>query len=274
MTWPNAYSSFANDGLKVDPVFVLRVEDRDGNILLENTPDPERAITAQSARLVTQILEANVRAGTGTRARLPEQTAAGKTGTAQDFNDAWFVGYTPYLATAVWIGNPDEQIEMRNVDRGVLGFGNVFGGSIPAMVWAHFNTAYHLDLAPIPFEIPDGTRAGIRIRTDQEEDNYNDVIESFCGSEEAEIDTDEDGVVDFCEIEEFEFDEGIAECPILYESVDADDDGRTDGCVPPTTTTTTTTTTSVPGATTTTTVPNGSTTTTTSTTSTTSQPEP
>lgn len=270
----NAYATFANDGLKVEPVFILRVEDRDGNILLENRPNPERAISAQSARLVTQILEANVRAGTGTRARLPEQAAAGKTGTAQDFKDAWFVGYTPYLATAVWIGNPDEQIEMRNVDRGSLGFGTVFGGSIPALVWGQFNAAYHTDLAPIPFDIPAGTRDGIRIRTDQEEDDYNEVIESFCGTEEAEIDSDEDGVADSCEIEEFEFDEGIADCPIFYEAVDEDDNGYTDGCVPPSTTTTTTTTTTVPGATTTTTVPNGSTTTTTSTTPITTTTEP
>lgn len=264
-----AYATFANDGLQVDPIFILRVEDRDGTILLENTPDPERAISAQSARLVTQILEANVRAGTGTRARLPEQTAAGKTGTAQDFNDAWFVGYTPHLATAIWIGNPDEQIEMRNVDRGPLGFGSVTGGSIPAMVWGQFNTAYHADLAPIPFEPPDGTRGGIRIRTDQEEDDYNEVVESLCGTEEAEVDTDEDGTADHCEEDEFEFDEGIGECPILYEPVDADDNGRIDGCLAPTTTTTTTTTTTVPGATTTTTVPSGSTTTTTTTTTTT-----
>ena len=67
--------------------------------------------------------------------RLENQVAAGKTGTAQDFSDAWFVGYTPYLATAVWMGNPDEQIPMTGVDRGAMGRGNVFGGSLPAMIW-------------------------------------------------------------------------------------------------------------------------------------------
>lgn len=245
-----AYATFANDGLQVDPIFITRVEDRQGNVILENVPQPERAISVQSARLVTSVLEANVRGGTGTRARLPEQVAAGKTGTAQDFSDAWFVGYTPHLATAVWMGNPDEQVPMTRVDRGLLGVGSVTGGSLPALIWGAFNSAYHESLEPISFTAPEYTREGGRIWTDQEEDNYNDLIESFCGpgSEDAEVDIDEDGVTDYCdpELSEFEFDPGVGECPTLYEPIDSDDDGEFEGCTPPTTTTTTTTTTTVP----------------------------
>ncbi len=245
-----AYATFANDGLQVDPIFITRVEDRQGNVILENVPKPERAISAQSARLVTSVLEANVRSGTGTRARLPEQVAAGKTGTAQDFSDAWFVGYTPRLATAVWMGNPDEQVPMTSVDRGLLGVGSVTGGSLPALIWGAFNSAYHESLEPISFTAPEYTRKGGRIWTDQEEDNYNDLIESFCGpgSEDAEVDIDEDGVTDYCdpELSEFEFDPGVGGCPTLYEPIDSDDDGEFEGCTPPTTTTTTTTTTTVP----------------------------
>ena len=240
-----AYATFANDGLQVDPIFIERVEDSDGTVLFENTPAPERAISVQSARLVNQVLEANVRGGTGTRARLENQVAAGKTGTAQDFSDAWFVGYTPHLATAVWMGNPDEQIPMTGVDRGAMGRGNVFGGSLPAMIWGALNAAYHAGLEPLTFEAPEWTRAGTRIRTDQEEDDYRELIESFCGvdNEDAEIDTDEDGVVDYCDpdVTEFEFDEGIGDCPMLFEPVDADENGKIDGCTPPTTTTSTTT---------------------------------
>ena len=158
-----------------------------------------------------------MRGGTGTRARLENQVAAGKTGTAQDFSDAWFVGYTPHLATAVWMGNPDEQIPMTGVDRGAMGRGNVFGGSLPAMIWGALNAAYHAGLEPLTFEAPERTRAGTRIRTDQEEDDYRELIESFCGvdNEDAEIDTDEDGVVDYCDpdVTEFEFDEGIGGRP-------------------------------------------------------------
>ena len=263
----NGYATFANDGLRVDPIFVLRVEDRDGNVLLENVPEPERAISSQSARLVTSVLEANVRGGTGTRARLPGQVAAGKTGTGQEFNNAWFVGYTPYLATAVWMGNPDEQIPMTNVDRGALGRGNVFGGSLPAMIWGQFNAAFHDGLDPVGFAAPDRIREGFRIRTDQEEDEYRELIESFCGvgNDEAALDTDDDGIVDYCDPDEtdFEFDSGIEECPILFEEIDEDGDGRIDGCVPPVTTTTTvpSSTTTAPAPTTTTESPTTATTT-------------
>ncbi|MDG1365550.1 MAG: hypothetical protein P8P85_00680, partial [Acidimicrobiales bacterium] len=109
---------------------------------------------------------------------------------------------------------------------------------------------YHESLEPISFTAPEYTRKGGRIWTDQEEDNYNDLIESFCGpgSEDAEVDIDEDGVTDYCdpELSEFEFDPGVGECPTLYEPIDSDDDGEFEGCTPPTTTTTTTTTTTVP----------------------------
>ena len=107
------------------------------------------------------------------------------------------------------------------------------------------DAAYHAGLEPLTFEAPEWTRAGTRIRTDQEEDDYRELIESFCGvdNEDAEIDTDEDGVVDYCDpdVTEFEFDEGIGDCPMLFEPVDADENGKIDGCTPPTTTTSTTT---------------------------------
>ena len=253
-----AFASFANDGVQVDPIFIDRVEDRDGNIILENFPRGDRAISEQSARLVTRILEANVRGGTGTAARLGDQPAAGKTGTAQDFTNAWFVGFTPHLATAVWMGNPHEQVGMRGVNRPEMGVGSITGGSLPARIWAAFNIEYHADLAVESFAAPGPTRPGIRIRTDFEEDEYLELIDSFCGDEDAEIDTDEDGTTDFCEDSDFLFDPGIGECPTLFEPVDDDHDGEVDGCMPPTTTTTTTTTTS-----TTTTSPPGTTTTTT-----------
>ncbi len=239
----NAYATLPNDGLKVDPVFIERVEDADGNVLLENLPQPERAISERSARLVAWMLEANVRAGTGQRAKLRNQEAAGKTGTGQDFYDAWFVGFTPYLSTAVWIGNPDEQIEMRNVS----GFRTVTGGSIPAQVWGHFNTAYHETREPRSFTDPARPGGGRFLRTDQEEDDYEELIESFCGpdDEAAAVDTDEDGEPDWCdpELSEYEFDKGLSGCPKLYEPVYGSSRSIVLECTPPTTTTTTTTTT-------------------------------
>ncbi len=249
-----AYAAFANDGIRVDPIFITRVEDRAGTVLFENVPDQTRAISVQSARLVANVLAANVRGGTGTRARLEAQPAAGKTGTAQDFGDAWFVGFTPYLSTAIWMGNPDARVPMRRV----AGVGSVTGGSIPARIWGAFNNAYHADLPVIEFNKPEPTRAGVILRTDSDTVKYKETAKSLCGDPEAEIDTDEDGLPDACEDPVFEYDPNIGICPTLLEPVDVDEDGKVDGCIPPTTTTTTTTTTTVPeGTPTTTTAPAG-----------------
>lgn len=260
-----AYATFANDGLQVDPIFIDRVEDRAGNIVFVNEPSPSRAISVQSARLVTSILEANVRGGTGTRAQIPGQTAAGKTGTGQNFRNAWFVGYTPYLATAVWMGHPEtEEIEMRGVRIPEYGYtSGVTGGSAPALIWGAFNEAYHADREPLSFESPAPTRSGKRIRTDEEEDRYKKAINSLCGNRDSEVDEDDDGIVDYCEDSGFVFDPSIGRCPALLVPFDEDDDGKFDTCIPPTTTTTTTTT--IPDATTTTTTSTTTTTTTTTT---------
>ena len=263
-----AYATFANDGVHVDPIFITRVEDRAGNILFENVPHPTRAISTQSARLVADVLAANVRGGTGTRARLESQPAAGKTGTAQDFADAWFVGFTPRLATAVWMGNPGARVPMRRV----AGVGNVTGGSIPARIWGAFNNAYHADLPVIEFNKPEPTRPGVILRTDSDNVKYKETAKSLCGDPEAEVDTDEDGVADACVDPQFEYDPNIGLCPTLLEPVDVDDDGKIDGCVVPTTTTTTTTTTTVPDGTTPTTTAGGVATTTTPSTGTTTVP--
>jgi penicillin-binding protein 1A len=163
------YSTLANDGLRVDPVFVTSITDRSGDIVLENLPEPQRAVSPQTARLATSVLEQNVQKGTGTRAKLPRQPAAGKTGTAQDSRDAWFVGYTPYLSTAVWMGRPEggppELAEMRNVG----GVGSVTGGSYPARIWGQFNTDYHEGREVREFTEPEKTRSGRGLKTAQEQ---------------------------------------------------------------------------------------------------------
>jgi penicillin-binding protein 1A len=254
-----AYATFANDGLQVDPIFIERVEDRGGNVVFANEPDPSRAISVQSARLVTSILEANVRGGTGTGAQISGQTAAGKTGTGQSFKNAWFVGFTPHLATAVWMGNPLAEVEMRGVRLPELGYkSGVTGGSAPAAIWRAFNEVYHADLEALSFAAPAPTRPGERIRTDDEEDRYNELVNSLCGDEESEVDEDEDGIVDFCEDSGFVFDPSIGRCPALLVPFDEDEDGKTDTCIPPTTTTTTT----LPDDTTSTTITTTTTTTT------------
>ncbi len=102
----SAYAAFANGGFVRDPVTIRRVEDKDGRVLFEAKDAPRRAISEATAFLMSNMLADVINAGTGYRARregflLP---AAGKTGTTNNFVDAWFVGYTPKLVTGVWVG--------------------------------------------------------------------------------------------------------------------------------------------------------------------------
>jgi penicillin-binding protein 1A len=146
------YSVLANDGIRMEPYLISRIEDRLGNVIYEHVPRGRRVISSDTARWVTSVLEANVQAGTGTRARLGSgQPAAGKTGTAQDFSDAWFVGYTPHLATAVWMGHPEEKVSLREMEgnRGT-------GGRFPAQLWSAFMSRALADTEIVGFEPPPG----------------------------------------------------------------------------------------------------------------------
>ena len=129
----SAYGTIANDGVRHTPYFVQRVLDRDGKVIYERQSEGDRVVEANVARAATWTLRKVVESGTGTRARLSGREVAGKTGTSQEWRDAWFVGYTPQLATAVWMGNPNKQDEMRSV-----GGIRVTGGSYPARTWAAF----------------------------------------------------------------------------------------------------------------------------------------
>jgi penicillin-binding protein 1A len=129
-----AYATLAGGGKRHKPVAITKVEFRDGK-----TDDSlgrskgKQVIPDGVAYEVTKILEQNVQAGTGTKAQIG-CPAAGKTGTTDNFNDAWFVGYTPDLATAVWVGYPNALRQMRNIH----GNAGVAGGTIPALIWGGY----------------------------------------------------------------------------------------------------------------------------------------
>lgn len=105
----NAYSVFANLGYRIKPVFVTRILDRDGNILEENKIERKKVIEKNTAYIVTNLLEGVVQNGTGRRVRALKRPVAGKTGTTNTYNDAWFVGYTPRYVTGVWVGFDEGQ---------------------------------------------------------------------------------------------------------------------------------------------------------------------
>ncbi len=187
-----AYAAIANDGIYNPPYYVERIEDKEGELIYEHRPNARRAVSEQTARLITQVLEANVRSGTGTNGRVSGQPAAGKTGTAQNYEDAWFVGYTDYLASAIWMGHPDEKVAMRNVP----GWGNMFGGKVPAAVFGNFNTVYHADLEPVEFIDPDPYKGNRYLKVKGEID-YCSTTDWFKPTKNTEIvDSDGDGVLD------------------------------------------------------------------------------
>jgi 1A family penicillin-binding protein len=125
-----AYAAFANHGLVPRPLLIRRVEDQDGRLLFEAQESSTRAISDVTAFLMSTMMADVINAGTGARARRLGFTlpAAGKTGTTNDFNDAWFVGFTPKLATGVWVG----------FDQPHTILPNGFAADIAVPVWAKF----------------------------------------------------------------------------------------------------------------------------------------
>jgi membrane peptidoglycan carboxypeptidase len=129
-----AYGAIDNDGVFNPPYFIDKITDSNGKVIYEHTPTPTRVMSQQAAREATVAMQAVVTSGTGTQAQLPGgRPAAGKTGTTDEHGDAWFIGFTPQLATAVWMGSPESVVPMQNV-----GGINVFGGTFPALVWHNF----------------------------------------------------------------------------------------------------------------------------------------
>ena len=130
----NAYATLAARGIRRWATPVHAVRDASGAVLDRTTSGRgKRVISTNDADLVTYALENVIRYGTGTAANIG-RPAAGKTGTAQDYVDAWFCGYVPRLATCVWIGYPKGEIPLENVE----GYSAVYGGTIPALIWHDF----------------------------------------------------------------------------------------------------------------------------------------
>jgi penicillin-binding protein 1A len=134
----SAYGVFAARGLRAEPTPVLRVIDRDGKVIIDNSePAAERVLEEEVADNVTDVLRGVLTNGTA-RGRGIDRPAAGKTGTTQDNKDAWFVGFTPTLSTSVWMGYENKTPETTKTLAGVHGRSSVTGGSFPAQIWQAF----------------------------------------------------------------------------------------------------------------------------------------
>jgi penicillin-binding protein 1A len=131
----DAYATLASGGIHNKPLAIRKVVFPDGKSDDTGKPQRKRVFSDGVASEVTKILEQNVQAGTGTAANIG-CPAAGKTGTTDNFNDAWFVGYTPQLASAVWVGYPNALVSMA-----ATRIGAVAGGTWPAMIWHDYMNA-------------------------------------------------------------------------------------------------------------------------------------
>ena len=146
----SAYGTFANKGVHVKPTAIIKILDRNGNVLedestLEKEENKTRVMSEKEAHEMTVMLEGVIDYGTGTAASLG-RPAAGKTGTTDDNKDAWFVGYTPDIVTAVWIGD----------DTGSHSLGEVYGGTIPAEIWKDYMSSAASDEHDREFAVPAG----------------------------------------------------------------------------------------------------------------------
>lgn len=122
-----AYGTLANGGVKVKPVAITKIVDRNGQVVEENSTEEQRVVDPKYAYVITNMLESVMSGGTGGGASIG-RPAAGKTGTTDESKDAWFVGYTPDLVAAVWMGD----------DYGIETLDGITGGTVPAVIWRDF----------------------------------------------------------------------------------------------------------------------------------------
>ena len=167
-----AFNGFANKGQYIEPVFVTRIEDKNGRVLYEYKPKTNDVLSPQMAYVVTNLLEGVTRYGSGSRLRHTgmknspvykrvitgypyafKNPIAGKTGTTQNQSDGWFIGYVPNLVTGVWVGAEDRSVHFRSIAYGQ-------GAAMALPIWALYMKANYADpelgISDKPFPKPDG----------------------------------------------------------------------------------------------------------------------
>ena len=142
----NAYSVFNNLGYLVDPVFIAKILDREGNVIEEGNPVRRKVMEQNTAYIMTSLLEGVVKHGTGRRAMALKRPVAGKTGTTNNLHDAWFVGYTPRYNTGTWVGYD----EKRSLGKGET------GSRAASPIWVGFMQRLLADKPVRVFQVPEG----------------------------------------------------------------------------------------------------------------------
>ena len=140
-----SYSVFTNGGMLVEPIFITKIVDRNGKSLEENQPSFTEAISQETAYVMTDLLRAVVKEGTGWRVRALRRPVAGKTGTTDDLRDAWFIGFNPSIVVGAWLGYDD---------RRPMGKGET-GSRTASPIWLYFMEEVLKGKPKIPFQYPD-----------------------------------------------------------------------------------------------------------------------
>lgn len=139
-----SYAAIANNGVYVEPIYYTKVLDHNGNILIDNTPESHRVIKETTAFLLTSAMQDVVSSGTGTAARISNMSTAGKTGSTSDYNDVWFVGFTPYYTAGIWSGYDENRPQLGNERR------------YHRALWGKIMNRIHENLENKSFSQPDG----------------------------------------------------------------------------------------------------------------------
>ncbi|CAL9500293.1 Penicillin-binding protein 2D [Streptomyces sp. enrichment culture] len=136
LTMANAYAAFANRGVRCTPVSIESITDAHGKALSVPKSKCERVMSERTADTINTLLLGVVDSGTGTQAGLTDRQSAGKTGTTDSRYNAWFVGYTPNMSGATWVGSGGaKQVSMENITIGGRYYDKVYGGGLPGPIW-------------------------------------------------------------------------------------------------------------------------------------------
>jgi penicillin-binding protein 1A len=176
-----AYSTYANKGVWTEPVYITRIEDKNGNVLFEKMPRKVDALSEQTAYLMIYMMKGVIDKGTGMRLRGPRyrltNPIAGKTGTTQENSDGWFIGITPDLVSGTWTGAEDRMVHFRSTNLGE-------GANTALPIWALYMKKVYADprlnISIGDFEAPPG---GLSVVVDCDQYKKNNQSTSNPGLE-------------------------------------------------------------------------------------------